>query len=114
LPSVQAYQIVNADSATLGYSIEEPGSNSGHFVRIIGSPDPDELKSRVLRFACNFLVDLTPIEGLQELLERASEIREYYCSLANWQMPALAEPKTVPVNPSISSYERASFSYPEE
>jgi hypothetical protein len=114
IPSFQTYQIVGASSTTLGYSFNDPGASGGHFVQVFGSPDPEQVKARMLNFACHFLVDLTPVDGLQELLEKTSEIRDYYCSLANWQVPAAADPIPVSVNPLVARYERASFSYPEE
>jgi hypothetical protein len=66
------------------------------------------------RMACHFLVDLTPASGLEEVLEKAAEIREYYCSLENWRMPALTGEAPVAVNPEVLSYVRESFTYSEE
>jgi hypothetical protein len=113
-PALQAFQIVGGNSTLLGYSLEDTRTNSGHFV-LTGNPtDENELQARMLKLACHLVVDLTPEKGLREMLDKATEIREYYCSLANWQTPAIADEPSVTVNPGVVSYEREPFSHPEE
>jgi hypothetical protein len=113
---LQVFQLVNESSSLLGYSLQDAGNNSGHFVTTTGFPktDPAELQTRVLRLACHVMVDMTPDKGLQEMLEKASEIREYYCSLANWKPTLLTTEATVAVNPAVTSYEREPFTFLEE
>jgi hypothetical protein len=113
-PSFQTFQITGPDSMVLGYSFDDLGLSSGHFVEVWDALSPIELRTKMLRMACHFLVDMVPPSGLDEMLEKAADIREYYCSLANWSTPALPETVPVAVNPVITSYERESFSYPEE
>ena len=112
-PAIQTFQI-DADGSTLyGYRVDDPGVRSGHFVQAWDSLDPRELQAKMARMACHFLVDLTPTSGLNEVMEKTAEIREYYCSLENWRMPALTEESSVAINPVIVSYERDSFTYSE-
>lgn len=113
-PAFHAFQSVDDDSTLFGYNLEDVGIRSGHFVRAWDPIDPAELQGKILKMACHLVVDLTPTAGLQEMLEKATEIRDYYCSLANWQKPAITEDTSVAVNPAVASYEREPFSYPEE
>jgi hypothetical protein len=112
-PAVQAFQVGAGGSTIYGYSVNAPGARSGHFVQAWDSIDPQELQAKLARMACHFLVDLTPASGLDEVLEKAAEIREYYCSLENWHTPALAKEVSVAFNPEIATYVRDSFSYSE-
>ncbi|MHB1674832.1 MAG: hypothetical protein ACYCSP_11370 [Acidobacteriaceae bacterium] len=68
----------------------------------------------MLKMACHFMVDSTPASGMEEMLEKATEIRDYYCSLANWRAPALPETTSISVNPIVTSHEREPFTYTEE
>ncbi|MHB2007749.1 MAG: hypothetical protein ACYCOX_06840 [Acidobacteriaceae bacterium] len=68
----------------------------------------------MLKMACHFMVDSTPALGMEEMLEKATEIRDYYCSLANWRAPALPETTSISVNPIVTSHEREPFTYTEE
>jgi hypothetical protein len=113
-PAVQTFQIGATGSTLYGYSVNDPGIRSGHFVQAWDSIDPRELQAKMARMACHFLIDLTPATGLEEVLEKAAEIREYYCSLENWRMPALPAVASVDFNPEIATSQRESFSYPEE
>jgi hypothetical protein len=113
-PALQTFQIVGDNSTLLGYSLEDVSANSGHFVLTGYQMDQSELQARMLKMACHLVIDLTPEKGLQEMLEKTTEIREYYCSLANWHMPVLEEGTSIAVNPGVVSYEREPFSYSEE
>jgi hypothetical protein len=73
-----------------------------------------EAQSVILKMACHLLVDLTPATGLEELLEKAAEIRDYYCSLANWTGPAISQTGSIKASPIVKSFERDSFAYAEE
>jgi hypothetical protein len=111
---LQVFQLSNDSSTLLGYSLQDAGNNSGHFLATGFDTDAAELQTRMLRLACHVTVDMTPDKGLQEVLERASEIREYYCSLANWKPTPLTTESTVEVNPVVTSYEREPFTFLEE
>ena len=113
-PAIQAFQIGGDGSTLYGYRVDDPGAKSGHFVQAWDSLDPRELQVKMVRMACHFLVDLTPVSGLDEVLEKAEEIREYYCSLENWRMPALSGETPIAVNSEIVSQVRESFTYSEE
>lgn len=83
-------------------------------MQVWDSVSPEEIRAKMLRIACHVLVDHIPVSGLGEVLEKVSEIRDYYCSLANWRKPALAAAMPSVVAPVVARYERDSFSYPEE
>lgn len=113
-PSFQTFQIAGVDSTLFGYSFDDSGSSGGHYVQVWDSLSPREMRATMLRMACHFLVDMVPTSGLDEMLEKTIELRDYYCSLANWSAPALIAPIPVAVAPVVARYERDSFSYPEE
>ena len=113
-PSFQTFQIASIDSTVLGYSVEDMESNGGHFIEVGSSLTQDQAQTTMLRLACHILIDFIPTSGLNEVMERAIEIRDYYCSLANWRSPALPQASSIAVNPDVTSYERDSFTYTEE
>jgi hypothetical protein len=113
-PAIQTFEIGASGSMIYGYTIDDPGVRSGHFVQTLDSLDPQVVQAKIARMACHFMVDLTPASGLEEVLEKTMEIREYFCSLENWRRPALAAETSVAANPGVVSYERDPFTYSEE
>ena len=113
-PAIQTFEIGTGSSTIYGYTIDDPDARSGHFVYSVDSLDPQVVQAKIARMACHFLVDLTPASGLEEVLEKTTEIREYYCSLDSWHRPALAAETSVTANPGVASYVRESFTYSEE
>jgi hypothetical protein len=110
------FQIGSNGSTLYGYSIEDFGARSGHFWQAWAWDllDSQELQVKMARMACHFLVDLTPSPGLEEVLEKTAEIREYYCSLESPSLPVFAEEVSVAVNSEVLTHVRDSFTYSEE
>lgn len=108
-PAIQTFQIGGSGSTIYGYTVDDPDVTSGHFVYATDSLNPEVVRVNFARMACHFLVDLTPATGLEEVLEKTTEIREYYCSLEGWQRPALAAETSVAANPEVRSFVRDPF-----
>lgn len=113
-PAIQTFEFGESGSKIYGYTIDDPGVRTGHFVRTWDSLDRKEVQAKIARMACHFLVDLTPASGLEEMLEKTTEIREYHCSLEGWQLPAISSEVSVAANPEVASFVRDSFSFSEE
>ena len=110
----QTYRIETGDSTVVGYSLDAEMEQGRHFVRLLDSLTQEQRDAKLLRFACHYLVDATPDSGLHEVLEKVSEMKEYYCSLQNWHAPALPPVTSLETATISNSFERAPFSYPEE
>ncbi len=108
-PAIHTFQIEGSGSTIYGYAIDDPRARSGHFVHAWDPFEPQVVQATIARLACHFLVDLTPASGLEEVLEKTNEIREYYGSLEGWRSPVIAAEVSVAVNPEVESYVRDSF-----
>lgn len=110
----QTYRIETGDSTVVGYSLDADMERGHHFVRLLDSLTQEQRDSKLLRFACHYLIDATPDSGLHEMLEKVAEMKEYYCSLQNWRAPALPRVASLGTATVSDSFERAPFSYSEE
>jgi hypothetical protein len=113
-PTLHTFQIELDQSTLVGYSYGEDEAKSGHYIHMTASLDPDLLRARMLKLACHFMVDFTPASGLEEMLEKSIEVRDYYTSLQNWVPTPLPNPEPVMFSPVSAVYEREGFSFSEE
>ena len=113
-PELTAFQYDAAGGTLYGYTIDNLHAKTAHFIHTLETFDPNEVKLKLARMACHLLIDLTPSQGLEEMAGKVAEIRDYYCSVADWQRPALGPEISVPFNPAMVTYQREPFVLSEE